>query len=123
MEQASCVDARHPLCESRRGVAKQIAAARLRWLRARAHSEQLKQVVGQADQRSLRSDLVVATEGEAPKGVDLPSFGRAQLLAHPLRDRAPQSRGRRLGAPMRVPVRMGVTVDALERPKRSDSLR
>jgi len=42
-----------------RGVAK-ITAARLRWLLARPHSEELEQVVGQADQRPLRSDLVVA---------------------------------------------------------------
>src|SRR2546426_9058212 len=115
-----------------RGVAKQITAARLRWLRARPHSEKLEQVVGQADQRPLRSDLVVAAEGEAATGpalldlakdrlddrlaarVDLPSFGRAQLLAHPLRDRAPRPRGRRLGASMRVPVRRDVTVDALD---------
>src|SRR5207249_5781872 len=115
-----------------RGVAKQITAARLRWLRARRHSEELEQVVSQADQRPLRSDLVVAAEGEAPKGpallglakdrlddrfaarVDLPSFGRAQLLAHPLRNRAPRPRGRRLGAPMRVPVRRDVAVDALD---------
>src|SRR2546425_1596943 len=114
------------------GVAKQIMVARLRWLRSRPHSEKLEQVVGQADQRPLRSDLVVAAEGEAAKGpallglakdrlddrlaarVDLPSFGRAQLLAHPLRDRAPRPRGRRLGASMRVPVRRDVTVDALD---------
>src|SRR3989441_3817772 len=113
------------------GVAKQIMVARLRWLRTRPHSEKLEQVVGQADQRPLRSDLVVAAEGEAAKGpalldlakdrlddrlaarVDLPSFARAQLRAHPLRDRAPRPRGRRLGASMRVPVRRYVAVDAL----------
>src|SRR5881409_2643958 len=37
-----------------RGVAKQITAARLRWLRARPPSEELEQIVGQADQRPLR---------------------------------------------------------------------
>src|SRR5206468_11397634 len=115
-----------------RGVAKQITAARLRWLRARPPSEELEQIVGQADQRPLRGDLVVAAEEEAPKGpallglakdrlddrlaacVDLPAFGRAQLLAHPLRDRAPRPRGRRRGTAMRVPVRRHVTVDALD---------
>src|SRR3989442_14389089 len=114
------------------GVAKQIMVARLRWLRSAPPSEKLEQVGGQADQRPLRSYLVVAAEGEAAKGpallglakdrlddrlaarVDLPSFGRAQLLAHPLRDRAPRPRGRRLGASMRVPVRRDVTVDALD---------
>src|SRR2546428_6593837 len=116
-----------------RGAATQITGARLRWVRARRHSEELEQVVGQADQRPLRSDLGVAAEGEAPKGpallglakdrlddrlaarVDLPSFGRAQLLAHPLRDRAPRPRGGRQGVPMRVPVRRDVAVDALDR--------
>src|SRR6266581_4856350 len=111
-----------------RSVAKPITAARLCGLRARPPSEELEQIVGQADQRPLRSDLVVAAEGEAPKGpallglakdrlddrlaacVDLPAFGRAQLL----RDRAPRPRGRRRGPAMRVPVRRHVTVDALD---------
>src|SRR2546428_4446815 len=115
-----------------RGVARPITAARLRWLPARPHSEEFEQVVGQADQRPFPSDFVVAAEGEAPKGpallglakdrlddrfaarVDLPAFGRAQLLAHPLRDRAPRPRGRHPRTAMRVPVRRHVTVDALD---------
>src|SRR2546430_5370822 len=124
-----------------RGVAKQITAARLRWLRARPPSEELEQIVGQADQRPLRSDLVVAAEEEAPKGpallglakdrlddrlaacVDLPAFGRAPLLAHPLRDRAPRPRGRRRRPALRGPVPRHVTVDAPHRRGRPTSLR
>src|SRR2546429_1684203 len=62
-----------------RGVAKQITAARLRWLRARPPSEELEQIVGQADQRPLRSDLVVAAEEEAPKGPALLGLAKDRL--------------------------------------------
>src|SRR2546430_2704221 len=62
-----------------RGVAKPITAARLRWLRARPHSEELELVVGQADQRPLRNDLVVAAEGEAPKGTALLGLAEDRL--------------------------------------------
>src|SRR2546428_10217236 len=72
------------------GMAKQITAAGLDWLWARPHSEELEQVVGQADQRPLRSDLAVAAEGEAPTGPTLLGLANDRLdyrLA-PLVDRA-----------------------------------
>src|SRR5437870_3888866 len=93
-----------------RDVATPITAARLRRLRARPHSEELEEVVGQTDQRPLGGDFVIAAEGEAPKGaalfrltkdrlddrlaarVDPPARRRTQLLAHPVRDRAPRPR-------------------------------
>src|SRR2546425_5492741 len=52
-----------------RGVATPIT--RLRRLRARPHSEELEEVVGQTDQRPLGGDFVIAAEGEAPKGAAL----------------------------------------------------
>src|SRR2546426_9811214 len=94
-----------------RGVATPIT--RLRPLRARPHSEELEEVVGQTDQRPLGGDFVIAAEGEAPKGAallrltkdrlddrlaargDPPARRRTQLLAHPVRDRAPRPRCRR----------------------------
>src|SRR2546426_780667 len=94
-----------------RGVATPIT--RLRRLRARPHSEELEEVVSQTDQRPLGGDFVIAAEGEAPKGaallrltkdrlddrlaarVDPPARRRTQLLAHPVRDRAPRPRCRR----------------------------
>src|SRR2546427_4412230 len=93
-----------------RGVATPIT--RLRRLRARPHAEELEEVVGQTDQRPLGGDFVIAAEGEAPKGaallrltkdrlddrlaarVDPPARRRTQLLAHPVRDRAPRPRCR-----------------------------
>src|SRR2546428_7996602 len=98
-----------------RSVAKPITAARLCGLRARPPPEELEQIVGQADQRPLRSDLVVAPEEEAPKGpallglakdrlddrlpaaADPPPFRPAPTLADPPPDPAPRPRGRRRG--------------------------
>src|SRR2546430_17304648 len=109
-----------------RGVATPIT--RLRRLRARPHSEELEEVVGQTDQRPLGGDFVIAAEGEAPKGaallrltkdrlddrlaarVDPPAPRRTQLLAHPVRDRAPRPRSRRRGAALPRSVPRDVTV-------------
>src|SRR2546428_10179457 len=117
-----------------RGVATPIT--RLRRLRARPHSEELEEVVGQTDQRPLGGDFVIAAEGEAPKGaallrltkdrlddrlaarVDPPARRRTPLLPHPGRGRAPPPRCPRRGAAMRVSVRRDGTVHAPEPPPR-----
>src|SRR2546428_7688683 len=111
---------RRAAARTSRGVATPIT--RLRRLRARPHSEELEEVVGQTDQRPLGGDFVIAAEGEAPKGaallrltkdrlddrlaarVDPPARRRTPLLPHPVRDRAPRPRCRRPGAALPVSV-------------------
>src|SRR3989442_14685740 len=60
-----------PDATTSRDVATPITAGRLRRLRARPHSEELEEVVGQTDQRPLGGDFVIAAEGEAPKSAAL----------------------------------------------------
>src|SRR3989442_12242520 len=93
-------------------------------LLANAGPDELKQVVGQADQLTLCGGLAGAAEGEPSEAtallglaedrlddrlaapVDRAPLGRAQLLPHSFREPAPRSPGRRRrGAPLRVPVR------------------
>src|SRR3989442_3815857 len=101
-----------------RGMATPIT--RLRRLRARPHSEELEEVVGQTDQRPLGGDFVIAAEGEAPKGAALlrltkdrlddrpaapvnpPARPRTHLLPHPVPDPAPRPACRHPAAALRA---------------------
>src|SRR2546430_7370819 len=67
-----------------RGVATPIT--RLRRVRARPHSEELEEVVGQTDQRPLGGDFVIAAEGEAPKGAALLRLTKDRLDDRPDRE-------------------------------------